>query len=883
MKAEHIRWFVQRPSDGEDQLVIPSTKWALLWKQQEGERYYRLELDGTIEFSGRVDQSSYELMREIDQVANRYEPRRIRLELFIRGSWTQVWEGRFTGNHFKEVDECACIYKLAPEVFDAYTCVIDTQDKELNVAKFGGKITARAALFSPYEFYVVRPASGSPPPEAGPAWSSFFTDTVLDDVRIFRREYRLTACVGGDPYPPPGSGWILDTNDCDTTGLAKYVRAAPITGDPPVIEAGTCLYDGDGGYVAFPPPPGVSLFVAYGYHSAPEIVGPTSLPFTQQFQVGSTDFVQSYKVKVPRGNVTYEWTCANPSVTIISGADQPTVWINVNMFYGMVTGFVLQCREVNPCGATGWASLVVDVRYGYGANATMPDIMEAPVECHHEGTFEVRLPVPMGGPVQYIDEQQRTYWQVTGPGQLIASTNTVATIRHNGGAGSIGVAYRYGRGFVANETPWSTPVSITPALSPSAEAIIGVPNMCAGTMATFRVPAHAGSSYDWVVGQELEILWGQGTNEIIVLASPDFIAGQYVFVRESPANSPQWVQLSECDGTNPPWFWAIGAVDFEEYEQSRLLRTVMETAFEPCGGLCSDFFQWSPINVGTLNYVTGEPNKLLNLVISNKGDIKYPTASEPARKSLTTLKKLITMVRYLFNTYWYHDPEADRYRIEHVKHFDDAEVIEFEEDACGKYSYEREQLPRSEKWIAMEAFNSDFIGLPVEHDLEGPAPRSKNPAVGDRSDEFTPGDVSTDLSYIQVAPDEDVSRKGFVILQCTAYDNGEGALFYDVELEPGRITNMAIPNGHLSWANLLYYYHRWGRPTSAGYMNNVWTEFMQSNRNKVGTTVKKMCAEDLVSFSPYKRYRTRHGIGIVQDALLNFHDDTITLKTEQQP
>jgi len=73
-----------------------------------------------------------------------------------------------------------------------------------------------------------------------------------------------------------------------------------------------------------------------------------------------------------------------------------------------------------------------------------------------------------------------------------------------------------------------------------------------------------------------------------------------------------------------------------------------------CNGLTikSDFFQWNPENGTTINYVTGEESKILNLVLYQKSDVKRPDLYSSASVANVKLPDLLQNICTMFNLRW---------------------------------------------------------------------------------------------------------------------------------------------------------------------------------------------------------------------------------------
>ena len=121
-----------------------------------------------------------------------------------------------------------------------YACAEEFGDAPFNILSLSPEVSITNVEQIQYEFFCCAfngitgdGDCGSPP---GSGWIQMYLNfSAFPTLIMFYRETQTTACVAGSPVPPPGTGWILDTNDCSTLGTAKYVRP-PAYGVPPSSE-----------------------------------------------------------------------------------------------------------------------------------------------------------------------------------------------------------------------------------------------------------------------------------------------------------------------------------------------------------------------------------------------------------------------------------------------------------------------------------------------------------------------------------------------------------------------------------------------------------------------------------------------------------------------
>lgn len=281
--------------------------------------------------------------------------------------------------------------------------------------------------------------------------------------------------------------------------------------------------------------------------------------------------------------------------------------------------------------------------------------------------------------------------------------------------------------------------------------------------------------------------------------------------------------------------------------------------------IVSDFFQWNPENESLENYVTGATNNLTNLIIFQKSDVKRPIVSGNATKAETSFLELLEWVCDMFNCR-YRIIDND-FRIEHISFwYSDLGVNLVNNEArikllqgTKKYSYDREGLPKFERFEFMEAGSLDFIGEDIEYDSDCVQNDPENRVT------INLDKITTDVVYCLENPEggnEFVSDDGFVIVACDADNN---ILFEDPILDD----NLYI-NNVLSWAHLHRDFFLHGRVLSNGLMNGTPTNFLSVKpsikQDKFNVTLK--CTE-IISFDPVDKIKALLGWGNVLSAELD--------------
>jgi hypothetical protein len=165
-------------------------------------------------------------------------------------SWNDYFTGKFTCKDVRwDIDRCRATVNIRPN--DVYACTEEFGDVPFNILSLSPEVSiTNPGNPASYEYFADENGQCNPSTApTGSGWINFFDDCDNSDpfnpistITIWFREYKWTSCIAGNPYPPTGTGWVLDTNDCATTGLAKYVRVPPIgTPSPSTVWVSICL------------------------------------------------------------------------------------------------------------------------------------------------------------------------------------------------------------------------------------------------------------------------------------------------------------------------------------------------------------------------------------------------------------------------------------------------------------------------------------------------------------------------------------------------------------------------------------------------------------------------------------------------------------------
>lgn len=341
----------------------------------------------------------------------------------------------------------------------------------------------------------------------------------------------------------------------------------------------------------------------------------------------------------------------------------------------------------------------------------------------------------------------------------------------------------------------------------------------------------------------------------------------------APFDGANWILIPEClnirekivDDRPRQLIWRFGAFTFNRNRRLLDVLSFLVGKVSPdVAPVASEFF------TDPVNYATGMPNKVRNLLIAQKSDIISSRSSEAAKKGMLSLKNILDDLRMMFNVYWFLDAEG-KIRLEHISYFEsigseDFTVPKYAKHLEGKnaYEYQTDKMPRFEKLIFSDAANEDFQEGLIEY-----ASSCVNYQEGQDTSEQTVSRISTDIENIIVSGDEG-SREGFVLIS----HDGSGNIYS----ESGDITGVSRINGHLSAANLMRNYWLHNRVLISGLLNGRATNFRSVIKTKKqdSFSVPLCCALEI---NPFFKYITNVGSnGSLLTSEIDFKTQQVTLE-----
>lgn len=332
------------------------------------------------------------------------------------------------------------------------------------------------------------------------------------------------------------------------------------------------------------------------------------------------------------------------------------------------------------------------------------------------------------------------------------------------------------------------------------------------------------------------------------------------------------VLLTQQIDTYEPVFPLYGAID-----NGLRLRTVIDKLFENCTEVVrSDFYGLNPDGTAPDN----EPyqkaaEEAQDLYAYQITDIKDIDASENATNFPMSKEKLINNLRIIHNV---HPGIGDdgNFRLEHISYWEGklmldltaAGVVDYIKGSY-KYKYEKLDLPKKETWMWLDSTpDTDFKGVPIIYDSCFNEDKNSNEKT--YSADYTVTDIVNLRRNVEAA-----SNDGMALIA----GDGSGLIRRDT----GLLSGLVKLNASLSFANLLYNYHRWERPQMSGRMNNNDEIFeTKMHTRKQDPVSVPICCEDALAFDPKDKVKTQMGWGVIETATLTDPEGELELNIRHQ-
>jgi len=254
------------------------------------------------------------------------------------------------------------------------------------------------------------------------------------------------------------------------------------------------------------------------------------------------------------------------------------------------------------------------------------------------------------------------------------------------------------------------------------------------------------------------------------------------------------------------------------------------------------------------NYITDTDNVYQHLTIAQKSDIKRPTSSNPATNVVLSWNELMSMLK-MFNVWWKYD--GTTLYLEHYDYFTNSAGMDLRTqkmtEKTNKYSYLKEEMPKYEQYLFMEAGNINFEKGIIKYDSTC---TNKDPESNTTEYAFP---VTTDLDFIvQSVADatlngSNISDEGWVIL-ANYLDGASYYVYYGTAFD----SVDANYNVVLSWSYLLRMLFLHNRVLPEGFINGSPYDFISVRKNKLQELNAKVCYSD--NFDPEDYILTELGM-----------------------
>ena len=302
-------------------------------------------------------------------------------------------------------------------------------------------------------------------------------------------------------------------------------------------------------------------------------------------------------------------------------------------------------------------------------------------------------------------------------------------------------------------------------------------------------------------------------------------------------------------------------------DNARMVSNIIDNLAGSCvDGITSDFF------FGTNNYVTGQPNKLSSLCFVQNTDLKYITSDEPATVGEMSLGYVLEILDLIFNVKWFIDYRYDaltggyskRLRLEHITwFFDKPNIYNLVTKENGKYlgalyTYLDETIPKIETWKTSFYVSMDFAPNYIEY----------TGSCRNGEDVEYMADITLDVGNITNSTNGEDNGWSLIATQTTENNN---IVINEVGLRSGNLTT----NGHLSWSNLLYNYHRSYRYLRDGVLNNQVYSFTYLRPDRIQEVLLTECNETLDAMG---KVLTDIGWGWIREATKEDNNLKLTLE-----
>lgn len=307
-------------------------------------------------------------------------------------------------------------------------------------------------------------------------------------------------------------------------------------------------------------------------------------------------------------------------------------------------------------------------------------------------------------------------------------------------------------------------------------------------------------------------------------------------------------------------------------DNGRSIQDVLEFLASKCSlTVVSDFFNINPDDTHPENlaYQAAEDAGLRDVAFFHITDVANSDASENASIMEIGSLEFLDNLKTAYNVDW--TVTGGALRVEHASFFKGIHMLDLTQAAAEqfilgryRYKYKDAELPKYEEfaWSFETDKNNDFDGLPIEYNGACVGP-------GQSTDPRACSYLVTNLYYLIEHSEDFLDSDEIVMI------HHSGGV---IQSEDGRISGEYKLNGHVSFANLHYSYHRWRRPAMYGIMNGNQTQFFDLKRVRLQPNIElMMTCENLDTFDAKDLVKTQLGWGKIDKALLTIPGNTLKM------
>lgn len=296
------------------------------------------------------------------------------------------------------------------------------------------------------------------------------------------------------------------------------------------------------------------------------------------------------------------------------------------------------------------------------------------------------------------------------------------------------------------------------------------------------------------------------------------------------------------------------------FPNARTLADCLEFLFtESCEGVTSVVSDYFNINPDGQSEIQAPQHLLLSQIT----DIKYPEASQPATKMITTLKDVLSDLSALFGDFRWRVLDGV-VRIEHISYFEGSIGIDLSSNNnYRKATKKPNEVPKRIEYSCPVQRNVDFVGFSVDFD---------EACASDDVKSVRTSKMVTDIDFIINAPDSDISNDLILITDARI---AEGSYYVNTAL--GAVSGLFVGNARLGWPFIQRNYRLERMPLLSAVNNG---ETLTFNSKEEDSEMELFVDTEGLDVNPYSKVATVRGVGVITEVQipLSHRRPTISLR-----